>query len=155
LASRGSWNYGHLVGLYRQAFGGRVILLPYELLRDDPEAFVRELESPFGLEHVAAPGERPNPSLSGEELRWYPKLTALVRTLPIGGRLRRAALKRYMPALMHRRLRPLVRLLQRVKSLDPVTVDVVPDEAVEYFRGQAEILRGEPHYARYAEDYLL
>ena len=154
-ASRGGWDYNQLIGLYRRAFGGRVIVLPYELLRDDPDRFLREIEAPFGLSRFPAPAGRANPSLSPEELCWYPRLTRIVRTLPVGERLRGLALRAYLPAMMNRRLHPLVRLLQRIRPLAPLTIDSIPPEAIDRFRGRAESLRGNPLYADYAEDYLL
>ena len=55
-------NYDRLVRLYRDAFGERVIVLPYELYRDDAEAFVGEIERRRGRAHFPAPAERLNPT---------------------------------------------------------------------------------------------
>jgi hypothetical protein len=67
-----AWNYDHVIGLYRSAFGDGLIVLPYELLRDDADAFVRELERRLGLSLCPAPELRLNSALSPEELSWYP-----------------------------------------------------------------------------------
>lgn len=148
------WNYDYLIGLYRAAFGERLIVLPYELLRDDPDAFARELEGRLGLDHFPIPRERPNEALSPVELRWYPRLTRLVRRFARGNRLRSAVLRRYVPAIERNRLRRLIGLLQRLRPAQPVTIDLISDEAVNFFRGRAESLRGDPLYAPYADDYL-
>ncbi|MDQ4086670.1 MAG: sulfotransferase [Pseudomonadota bacterium] len=149
------WNYDYLIGLYRAAFGDRLIVLPYELLRDDAGAFFAELEKRLGLDPFAPPAERPNASLSPVELRWYPRMTRLVRRLPLGDRIRSAVLRRYIPAVEKNRFRRLIGLLQHVRPAQPVTIDLVSDEAVNYFRGRADLLRGDPLYAPYAADYLL
>jgi hypothetical protein len=52
-------------------------------------------------------------------------------------------------------LRPLARLLERVRPSTSITPNSVPDDMVERFRGQAESLRGDPVFAAYADDYLL
>lgn len=149
------WDYDRMIGLYRAAFGGRVIVMPYELLRDDPERFTGEIEMALGLTHCPMPRERANPSLTPEELSWYPRLNRVVRNLPVGERLRQRILGRYIRVTMDNRLRPLVRLLQNLHPLAPVTAEMVGDELLERFRGQADFLRGHPLYAPYEREYLL
>ena len=59
------FDYDAVVSLYEQAFGEEaVIALPYELLRDDPSAFVGVLEGLLGLEPQGVPVSSLNPSLS-------------------------------------------------------------------------------------------
>ena len=153
-AARHPRNYDRLVGLYRGAFGDRVIVLPYELFRDDSEAFVAEIERRLGLAHCPAPADLVNPSLSEAELAWYPRLARLIRGLPVGARTRRRLLGAYARAAARDRLRPLARLLQRLRPAPPLAV-LLDDGITEPFLGRAECLRDEPCYARYAEDYLL
>jgi len=150
-----AWNYDHLVDLYSRAYGDRLIVLPYELLRDDPDAFVAQIERRLGLSRCPPPPWRVNPALSPAELRWYPRLTRFVRRLPVGARLRRALMRAWLPALMANRLATLVALLQWLRPAEPVTDALVTDEMVESFRGRSERLRGNPLYAPYAADYLL
>ena len=151
----GAWNYDYLADIYSRAFGDRLIMLPYELLRDDPAAFLGEIERRLGLGHFPPPAARLNPALSPTELRWYPRLTGFVRRVPVKGRLRRALMRAWQPAIMDNRLRLLIVLLQFLRPAEPVTDALVTDEMVEYFRGRAEFARGNPLYAPYAEDYLL
>jgi hypothetical protein len=85
---RHAWNYDAVIGLYEAAFGERLIVLPFELLRDRPGAFTAEIERRLGLGHFAPAPQPLNPSLSAEGLRWYPRLTRLIRRLPVGAPLR-------------------------------------------------------------------
>jgi hypothetical protein len=146
------WDYDAFTDLYAKAFGAEnVIVVPYELLRDDSGAFLRAVEERLGLEHFAGyRDERFNPSLSAVELYWYPRLTRAVRKLPVGARLRRL----YTRAAFTKRFRIPIAVLQRLRPGQPVTAESIPDEVVNAFRGQAESLRGNPLYAPYARDYL-
>jgi hypothetical protein len=150
-----AWNYDYLVDLYRTAFGEeKVIVLPWELLRDDAAAFAGAIEQRLGLGRGPLPDRRYNPSLSGEELRWYPRLTRALLALPVGERLRRRLFARYARAAFGNRLRRPIRLLQRLRPAAPVTPDLVPEAVLEAYRGQASLLAREPLYAPYAAEYL-
>jgi hypothetical protein len=149
------WNYDHLVELYTMHFGERLMVMPYEMLCDDADGFVRTIERWLGIDHFPPPNRRFNPSLSPVELRWYPRLTRLLRRAPIGATARRALLRIYFPLLIDNRLRPLVRLLQFVRPAAPVTEAFVTDAMVDAFRGRAALLRDNPLYEPYKEDYLL
>lgn len=145
------WNYDRFLAAYREAFGaGQVLVLPYELLRDDPGRFVALLEERLGLDPFEMPLERLNPTLSGEEMAWYPRFARALRKL---GSRRLFAL--YVRAAFSNRLRRPIRLAQRIRPARPVTAGLLPDEVVEGFRGCAETLRSDPLYAPYAADYLL
>jgi Sulfotransferase family len=149
------WKYDALVALYRRAFGDRLIVLPYELLRDRPERFLREIESRLGVEHFPPLAETLNASLSPAELRWYPRLSRLVRRLPIGDRLRRRLFASYVPRIGGRRLGRLVAFLQRLRPAPPLSPGAEWDEALaRRVRGMANALCEEPLYAPYAADYF-
>ncbi|HEX9985821.1 MAG TPA: hypothetical protein VGF69_21355 [Thermoanaerobaculia bacterium] len=144
------WDYCYLIGLYTAAFGAsNVIVMPYELLRDDPDAFTNTLADRLGVEHFAAPRERVNTSLSPEELYWYPRITRIVK---------KAAPRRlfhsYALAAFKNRLRIPIRVLQRLRPGAPVTAAAVPERLAEAFRGRADCLRDHPLYQAYAPDYL-
>jgi hypothetical protein len=149
------WNYDGLIRMYEAAFPGRLIVLPYELLRDDPARFVAELQSELGLSEPGALPGRPNPSLSPAELRWYPRLSRLVESIPVRGRLRRRLLNGWTRHIGGRRASQLVGLLQRLDRGDLLEPADLTDELVASFRGRAESLRGHRLYAPYASDYLL
>lgn len=143
------WRYDDVIQSYRRRFGSAaVIVLPYERLRDDPEAFCQDIETRLGLDHGPVSRDRVNQALSPTELRWYPRLAALANRLPFGAaeRVRRAAFTN--------RLRIPIQALQAVHPLPPVTSSLVTDALLERFRGQADGLRQDSLYAPYADDYL-
>jgi hypothetical protein len=145
------WDYDHVVGLYRRAFGAdQVMVMPYELLRDDADRFLRTIENGLGLTHVIVPPDRVNMSLSPVEMHWYPRLTRAVCRLPIGSRLKR----RYLHGAYVNRFRRVIAMLQRVRPGTPVTADAIPDHVVAAYRGKARTLRDNPLYAPYARDYF-
>ncbi len=144
------WDYDRVIGMYRSAFGAeKVVVMPYELLRDDVDRFVRSLEERLGLAHVAAASGRLNTALSPAEMYWYPRLTRLVRRLPIGARLKRA----YLRGIFTNRFRPAVAMLQRMRPGTPVTADAIPEELIASYRAKARTLRDNPLYAPYAREY--
>lgn len=143
--------YDHLIGAYTERFGaGNVIVMPYELLRDDPHAFTRILSERLGIEPVQGSRERVNESLSPVEMYWYPRLTRIARKIPS-----RRVFRRYVGAAFYNRLRTPIRILQRLRPGTPITDALIPDEVVELFRGRAESLRNNPLYEHYKADYLL
>jgi hypothetical protein len=150
-----TWDYDRIVRLYRGTFGDRLIVLPYELLRDDSVGFVRLIEDRLGLDHHPPPRGRANESLSPVELGWYPRISRLIRRLPVGAALRDRIHARYVRAAMANRLKPVIQLLQRIRPLEPITIDSIGSDAITRFRGRAEALRGDPLYAPYRDDYLL
>jgi hypothetical protein len=153
--SRGVWDYDRVIELYRGAFPGRVLVLPYELLRDDPDRFLALVEAPFGLEHVPLPAGVVNPSLAAVELAWYPRFSGWVRRIPLPGRLARRLLRDYHAALGAGRWRRLANACQRLWPRQPVTGDMIPEEVLARFAGKVNRLREDPLFRPYAEDYRL
>jgi Sulfotransferase family len=144
------WDYDRVIGMYRAAFGEeKVLVMPWELLRDDPGRFVDTLEERLGLTHVAPAPGRLNPSLSPVEMYWYPRLTRVVRRLPIGSRLKRI----YLRGVFGNRFRRAIAMLQRVRPGRPVTADAIPDRILAAYRDKARTLRDDPLYAPYLRDY--
>lgn len=149
------WGYDALIGMYRERFGrDKVMVLPWELLRDSAERFVGEIEARFGLDHVPAPAQRVNRSLSPAEMRWYPRFAAALGKAPIGQRLKGRLARRLAGMSHNNRLSGVVGLLQRVAPAPPVALDLLPVSIVEGFRGRASCLAAEPLFAPYAADYL-
>jgi hypothetical protein len=63
------YDFDYLIRLYGEAFGAEnLIVLPYELLREDQAGFLAVLEERLGLAHAEFELGRVNPSLSPEEL---------------------------------------------------------------------------------------
>lgn len=148
------WDYNAIIDLYARAFPGRLIVLPFELLRDDPDRFVRILEARFGLDHHPLPRAVENPALSGEELLWYPRMTRALLRLRLPGKVKRRIVGLHLALIARGWTRPLVRLLQTCRPGEPVGAHMVTDTVLENFRGQADRLRDDPLYAPYAADYL-
>jgi hypothetical protein len=155
-ANLAPWNYDFLIGLYRRAFGdAKVIVMPYELLRDDAAAFLREIARRLGLNEIGVLPGRPNPSLSPVELAWYPRLARRIRALRLGARVGRKVWRLYVEAAMTNRLRRPIALLQRLRPISPATDAALTPELMAGFRGFANGLRDDPLYRAYARDYLL
>ena len=105
-------DYDAVVALYERHFGrDNVIVLPYELLRDDPAAFTGALEQRLELRPGLAPVPRRNPSLTPGAVVWQRRLSRLVRIcvrpLPRGARPRPSGACTWARAT--RRLRPAAR----------------------------------------------
>ena len=148
-------NYDHLIDLYSAAFGDRLIVMPFELLRDDEAAFLRELERRLGLDRFDYRRAPMNASLSTAELLWYPRLARAVNRLPIGATIRRPLLRLQARAAMGNWLRLPISWLDAVSPAGPLAPDIAIDHVVEDHRGRAERLRHHPLYAPYHKDYLL
>ena len=76
------WDFNYLIDLYSNAFGAEnVIIMPYELLRNDSENFFSYLDEKLGLNSFRIPNKKLNPSLSKEELYCYPIISKFVALL--------------------------------------------------------------------------
>jgi hypothetical protein len=147
----------NIIGLYAAAFGPeRMLVLPYELLRDDERRFLLTIEAWLGLEHFECDLGRVNPSLSPEELYWYSRLSRLVGACasvlpsPYKGRVYHCYISRVTET---NRFRRVIRALSRISSRR-VTVDAVPPECLAPLRGKATSLEHNPLYAPYSAEYL-
>jgi hypothetical protein len=144
------WDYDRLIRTYVEAFGAEnVLVMPYELLRDDAAAFTRILAARLGIEQMASSHERVNESLSPVEMAWYPRIARVLRRVPS-----RRFFRLYVAAAFRNRLRIAIVFLQRLRPRNAVTAAALPSEVLESFRGKAESLRGNPLYSAYAADYL-
>ena len=151
------YDFDYLIRLYADAFGREnLIVLPYELLRDDQPRFVRVLEERLELEHVEIDPGRVNASLSPEELYWYPVISRAVlgAASRLGPRRRERVYRWYVRRTEDNRLRSLVGLLSRLRPGRKVTRADFPDELQSHCRGKASLLRDDPLYAPYAAEYL-
>ena len=149
------WDYDGLIRGYRDDFGDdRVIVLPWELLRDDPARFTAILEGRLGIAAFVPKAETVNPSLSPVELRWYPRLSRRLESLPVPAAVRRRLQARYFAAVDRGRLAWLVPILQRLRPAPPFAADLAGGDLLEGLRGHGEILARDPLYRPYAADYL-
>jgi hypothetical protein len=150
------WDYDVLIRRYRAAFGdANVLVLPYELLRDDPRAFLRAISEPLGLDEIAIPAERANPSLSPAELVWYGRIARLLDRLPIPGRLWHITQRLWPRISQQNRLRGPIALLQWLFRAAPITESDLTDQVIASWIFPPESLRDNPHYRPYLRDYFL
>ena len=150
-------DFDYLVQLYAEAFGEEnLIVLPYELLRDDERRFLALLEERLGLDHAEVKIGRPNPSLSPEEMYWYRVISSTVSAaaLRLGDGAFTRIYGRYAKLTKGGRLKPIVRLLARMFPARKVTAADFHESVLLQWLGRAERLRDDPLYAPYAADYL-
>jgi hypothetical protein len=151
-------DYDAAIRTYTETFGAEnVMVLPYELLRDDPRAFLSKLEQRLGLEPRSYEAPWLNPSLSGAELYWYPRISRRVERLAnrLGGG--GTALRRnyYQRVIRAGRLKRSVGVLSRISSTPSIRpADHIPPHVVESCRGLASSLATNRDYAPYAVEYL-
>jgi len=150
------WHYEMLIRQYRAAFGpGKVLVLPWELLRDDPAAFLRAITDLIGVDEAAISAERANPSLSAIELAWYPHIARLLRALFPRGRMRRGIDRVWPRFSQQNRMKRPIALLQRIWPLPPITAADFTDEVIASWIFPSETLRDDPRYRAYAAEYFL
>lgn len=146
------WDYDRVIHLYEGAFGPQnVIVLPYERLRDDAEAFCRSIEAHLGLPPGPVPRQAANRSVSGAALAWYPRLSRRLERLPRASVFRRL----YWRAIVGDRLAGFAALLQRIRPLAVPNADDVPDDFLQMLASQCESLRDRETHAPYLRDYGL
>jgi len=151
------FDFDGLIQMYGEAFGdSNLIVLPYELLRDDQNKFLAVLEEKLGLEHVEIKLGRVNPSLSPEELYWYPLISHAVSAG--ASRLGSARFQRiyrwYVSKTLDNRLHRLIKVLRLLRPDRKVTEADFPLEILSYCEGKATRLKDDPLYAPYAAEYL-
>ncbi|HJP92406.1 MAG TPA: hypothetical protein VJ875_10650 [Pyrinomonadaceae bacterium] len=151
------WDFDYLIRLYRAAFGDEnLIVMPYELLRDDQSRFLTILEEKLDISHAEVKPDRLNPSLSPEELYWYPLFSRAISTS--AARLGNARFQKihrwYVTKILNKRLHLLVKVLRLVQPDRKVTEADFADDILRYCRGKAKLLKELPLYSPYAAEYL-
>lgn len=75
----GFLDYDFLINMYCNTFGkDNLIILPYELLNDDPGLFINTLEENLGLNHYDYTYQKRNPSLPDKKLWAFQKISRFV-----------------------------------------------------------------------------
>ncbi len=147
------YNYDYLINKYIEYFGkDQVMILPYEMLRSDPDSFTAQVEQRFGLQKADMDKSRKNESLNGYFLYKYRRLSALlhglIQPLPYG--VQRLLYGGYMGLLFYGKLQPLMRLFPSGN------IELsIPSTVLQQFKGSAEVLRHENLYQPYLKEYLL
>ncbi|MBW8010815.1 MAG: hypothetical protein FVQ83_06165 [Chloroflexi bacterium] len=149
----------HLINLYGEAFGeANLIVLPYELLRDNQSKFLSFLEQRLEIDHCEVDPGNPNPSLNPDELFWYTKMTKFGIT-PLAKLLgKKAGYALYRKYILHivlpNRLRSFIRLPTLFLGERKVS-DKIPPEHLDEYKARGTILARNPFYTDYLSDYLL
>jgi hypothetical protein len=151
------FDYNKLIGMYEQAFGKEnVIVLPYELLRDDNVRFLAILQEKLGLDPVEYNPGVVNDAASPSDLYWSLKLNKLlVRTKPVlGATLFDKLNAKHIHNGFYNRYRPLFRVLSAIFPNRKLLVPPLPESILEGCRGRADILKGREEYKNYGAEYL-
>jgi hypothetical protein len=151
------YDYNYLLNLYTYAFGAEnVIVLPYELLRDNQNAFIAALEKALELPHFEIDIGRANASLSPAELYWYPRISRVVMGIArrLGNKPFRKIYKLHIQQTYNNRWRRLIQILHRLQPDKVVTSADFANAPMQLFAGCADSLRHYPLYAPYAKEYL-
>ena len=152
-----AFDYDAVVSLYERVFGPeRVMVMPYELLRDDPGAFVCQLEERFGVRSSGGLPERVNVAISPAEITWYPRFSRVVdRGSKVLGRYRKLVIEQYRVALDKGAMRGLAQALARATppSLNRAPPKITSETLDRYYPRAAQLV-ARPAYAPYRSEYI-
>ena len=154
-----SLDINHLYDLYEERFGpGSVIVLPYELMSEDPQRFFAELHDQIGAPRWKLPRKRFNVRLNEDQFAVYPRLSRVVRGLcaRLPPRPRRSVLKFYTEFVLRSPVleltsRVLARLMGRRWRNEPV----VPADYLAALGARASVLETFKTFAPYQAAYHL
>lgn len=151
------FDYSFVYKLYADAFGEEnLIVVPYELLKDDQDIFISFIEERLGLDHFAVNIGKIYESLSAEELYWYPRISYRVSKFVqlFGDKRFHKIYSLYIHQINNQRLRKLAQALCYLRTITPITE---PDDVkfIEKIVGNAEIFRHNPLYQPYLKEYFL
>lgn len=143
------------VAAYAAAFGrDRLLVLPYEMLRDSPSAFLGAIEAWMGVAPLAFPPGPVRPSPPQARLEAYRRVTRWVRAIPGPERFRQHLAIRYVAALRGGRLNGIATAIERLRPSGAEEM-IVPARLIEALRDRGGRLRDDARYDRYAREYLL
>ncbi len=152
-----NYDYNYLINLYVEKFNKKnVIVLPYELLRDNQNNFISIVEKSLNVNHYDIKIGKVNPSLSKEELFWYPVLSNIILSLPgkRGSIYRSDFYKKYKDYLKENRLKSIAKVLSQLVPSSRKS-DQIPKGYLDEFKGKADILKNYPYYENYLGEYLI
>jgi hypothetical protein len=150
------YDYTWLIELYRKVFGPeKVIVLPYELLQNDPARFTSQLEDKLGINnHFQFTQEKINPSLSPQQIAATRLISKFIfNRLGFLPESWRTGIYGFHIRYLAKTPKPLlVRLLAGFCGADDMTV--MPS-TLDLCKGKAAILKNEPLFQPYLKEYLL
>lgn len=151
------FDYDATVSLYERVFGPeQVLVMPYELLRDDAREFTGKLEDRLGIRRSGRCPARRNVAVSPAELTWYPRVSRLVNraSAPLGQRQHRV-IGRYLGALDRLAIRRVAQALARATpSFMNQPQPELPSEVLDRCYARACRLVARPAYAPYRAEYV-
>lgn len=155
----GHYNYTFLISLYYKTFGkNNVIVIPYELLQDEPDKFLRYLEDELKLEHHAISMSPVNQSLTANENYWYLQFSRFVFSLCSSfGKTGLYFYKRYIiwmgkNRLKKKKLKYLVKFLTFFKGKKSETI-MIPEELLSEIKRNNTLLKELPLFEKYLHLY--
>ena len=159
----GGLDYTFIIKNYQEAFGSEnVLVLPFELLRDDKQKFFAQFEQWLDIPPFEGSIPRINESLSPTEMYWYPRISGIVAKVSrkLGKKTFAKINTWYVKKVFNNKFHRIIKLLDRLKPGRALTEADMPPEVLEYFRRNnaircAAILKDNPLYAPYHKEYLL
>jgi hypothetical protein len=151
-----TYDYTYVIGLYRKVFGNEnVIVIPYELLREDATAFTDIIEDAMGIKQKFKFTDVINPSIDKRTLAAYRRVSRLLYRLvkPLPYSLQRVIFGYYIMKLDKFKPHPMMKFLSKYNN-EEVDIDGV-EETYKVLQGKAEILRNEELFKPFLKDYLL
>lgn len=110
-----AFNFQAVIRDYSAAFGPeKVLVIPYETLRDDPTAFLGRIESFMGIGHHVFPTDRIHPTPGQGQIAATLKMTRWVHAIPGSADFRRRLSRRYIEALQKGRFRRIASIIARL-----------------------------------------
>jgi hypothetical protein len=153
---KSTYNYDYLVNLYIEKFGREnVIVLPYELLKENSEKFLRVLEESFGLNYYDFSCNPVNLTIGPKQMYWNRRLSNIVFKISrlFGLKTGNKCFKLYMRHTLLGNLNLLINVLTKWSKQEEKLE--ITSQGLNYFKGKAQVLIGFPHYKEYYTDYLI
>lgn len=151
-------DYDYIYKIYAEAFGEKnLIVLPYELLRDDKKKFISIIENRLGISHFEDTIGRLNESLSAEELYWYPRISYRVSNFvqKFGWRFYRKIYPLHIYQTGNRRFKRIAGLLANLREESRTDSRRIPENLINAVQGRAGVLADNPLYKPYLSEYFL
>jgi len=145
------YDYNYLIDIYRKTFGENVVILPFELLKDNTAAFLKRLEAACDLPPMQFQGEKMNNALL-ERTESYRRLSSLLYTLirPLPYDIQKKIYRFYSNLLYQRKLL----WLSDIIASEPGKYQIAGN-TIRMFTGKAEVLRHEKIFTPYLKEYLI
>lgn len=143
------YDYDFLISIYKEVYGNNVVILPFELLSDDPVRFLTEAGHECGLPHAGYRGPKANVAQM-EKAESYRMLSRFIKNLiyPFPYSIQKKIYQAYSSALYQRKL-------SWLPDFFPEGNLSISNETIGRFIGKADVLKNEKKFKPYAEVYFL